>query len=77
MREVTLSFRLPGKIANKLKAQNFVISVYGRNLFYFRKTLPYLDPEEGVGTNWLSNGTTSGQGNAATRSIGGSIRVSF
>ena len=77
MREVTLSFRLPGKIANKLKAQNFVISVYGRNLFYFRKTLPYLDPEEGVGTNWLSNATTSGQGNAATRSIGGSIRVSF
>jgi iron complex outermembrane receptor protein len=51
--------------------------VYGRNLFYIKKTLPYLDPEEGVGTDWLSQGTTSGQGNAATRSIGASLRVSF
>jgi outer membrane receptor protein involved in Fe transport len=77
MREVTLSYTLPHNIASKLKAQNFTISVYGRNLFYFRKTLPYLDPEEGVGTNWISQGITSGQGNAATRSLGGSIRVSF
>ena len=77
MREVSLSYSLPHKLASKLKAQNFVISVYGRNLFYFHKTLPYLDPEEGVGTNWISQGITSGQGNAATRSLGGSIRVSF
>ncbi|THU41118.1 SusC/RagA family TonB-linked outer membrane protein [Niastella caeni] len=77
MREVTLSYNLPKKVAGFIKAQNLTFTVYGRNLFYIKKTLPYLDPEEGVGTNWLSNGTTSGQGNAATRSIGGSIRVSF
>jgi TonB-linked SusC/RagA family outer membrane protein len=77
MREVTLSYTLPKKVANFIKAQNFTLSVYGRNLFYFKKTLPYLDPEEGVGTDWISQGTTAGQGNAATRSIGGSLRVSF
>lgn len=77
MREVTLSYNLPKKIAGFIKAQNLTLSVYGRNLFYFKKTLPYLDPEEGVGTDWMSQGTTSGQGNAATRSIGGSLRVSF
>jgi TonB-linked SusC/RagA family outer membrane protein len=77
MREVSLSYTLPHNIASKLKAQNLMISVYGRNLFYFHKTLPYFDPEEGVGTNWIAQGTSNGQGNAATRSIGGSIRVSF
>jgi TonB-linked SusC/RagA family outer membrane protein len=77
MREVTLSYTLPKKVAGFIKAQNLTFSVYGRNLFYFHKTLPNYDPEEGVGTNWLSQGTTNGQGNAATRSIGGSIRVSF
>lgn len=77
MREVTLSYTLPKKLAGFIKAQNLMFSVYGRNLFYFHKTLPNYDPEEGVGTDWLSQGTTSGQGNAATRSIGGSIRVTF
>jgi hypothetical protein len=77
MREVTLSYSLPKKVAGFIKAQNLTFSVYGRNLFYIKKTLPYLDPEEGVGTDWLSQGTTSGQGNAATRSIGASLRVSF
>jgi len=77
MREVTLSYTLPGKVAGMIKAKGLTLSVYGRNLFYFKKTLPNYDPEEGVGTNWLSQGTTNGQGNAATRSIGGSLRVSF
>ncbi|OQP61460.1 SusC/RagA family TonB-linked outer membrane protein [Niastella vici] len=77
MREVTLSYMLPKKVAGFIKAQNLTFSVYGRNLFYFKKTLPYLDPEEGVGTNYAAQGTSLGQGNAATRSIGGSLRVSF
>ncbi|OQP53637.1 SusC/RagA family TonB-linked outer membrane protein [Niastella populi] len=77
MREVVLSYTLPRKVAGLIKAQNLTLSVYGRNLFYFDKALPNYDPEEGVGTNWVSQGTTNGQGNAATRSFGGSIRVSF
>lgn len=77
MREVSLSYRLPANISQKLKMQNLTISVYGRNLFYFHKTLPYLDAEEGVGTDWVSRATSAGSGNAATRSIGGSIRFNF
>ena len=77
MREATLSYTIPTKLANRLKMQAFTFSIYGRNLFYFYKTLPYLDPEEGVGTNWVSQATSSGQGNAATRSIGASIRLTF
>ena len=77
LRELALSYRLPSRIAEKLKMQNLMISVYGRNLFYFHKTLPYLDPEEGVGTDWVSRATSLGAGNAATRSIGASIRLSF
>ena len=77
MREVTLSYSLPKKMAGFLKAQNMTFSVYGRNLFYFHKTLPNYDPEEGVGTDWLSQGTSLGSGNAATRSMGASLRVTF
>lgn len=77
MREISLSYTLPVKLSSRLKMQHFTFTIYGRNLFYFYKTLPYLDAEEGVGTNWISQSTTSGQGNAATRSVGASIRVSF
>ena len=77
MREVTLSYTLPKKAAGFIKAQNLTFSVYGRNLFYFHKTLPNYDPEEGVGTDWLSQGTSLGAGNAATRSMGASLRVTF
>ena len=76
-RELSLSYTFPAKIASKLKMQNLTFTVYGRNLLYFYKTLPYLDPEEGVGTNWVSQSISSGQGTAATRSIGASIRVTF
>ncbi|WP_338875882.1 SusC/RagA family TonB-linked outer membrane protein [Spirosoma sp. SC4-14] len=77
LREISLSYSFPVRLRSKLKMQNLTISAYGRNLFYFYKTLPGLDPEEGVGTNWVSRATSVGAGNAATRSMGGSIRFSF
>jgi TonB-linked SusC/RagA family outer membrane protein len=77
LREVALTYMLPSRLAGKLKAQNLSLTVFGRNLFYLYKALPYFDPEEGVGTNWISQGTTSGQGTAAARSIGASLRVTF
>lgn len=77
LREITLSYTVPVRLRSKLKMQNLTFSAYGRNLFYFYKSLPGLDPEEGVGTNWVSRATSVGGGNAATRSMGGSIRFSF
>jgi iron complex outermembrane receptor protein len=77
MREITLSYNLPKKVAGLIRAQNLTFTVFGRNLFYFHKTLPNYDPEEGIGTNWIAQGTSAGIGTAASRSIGGSLRVSF
>ena len=77
LREVSLSYNLPAGIAHKIRSQNLTITVYGRNLFYFHKTLPYLDAEEGVGTDWVSRATSAGSGSAATRSMGASIRLTF
>jgi iron complex outermembrane recepter protein len=77
LREASLSYTLPVNVRSKLKMQNLVFSVYGRNLLYFHKTLPNLDPEEGVGTNWVSRSTSFGSGSAATRSLGASIRLTF
>jgi len=77
LRELSLSYSLPVKLANKFKAQSLVLSIYGRNLFYIYKSLPGFDPEDAVGTNYLDYSTSIGTGNAATRSIGGSLRVSF
>jgi hypothetical protein len=67
---------LPKHYAAKVRAQNLTISLYGRNLFYFYKTLPYLDAEEGIGTNFVSQAIVGG-GTAATRSVGASVRLSF
>ena len=77
MREISLSYTLPVGVRSKMKMQNLVFTVYGRNLFYFRKTLPYLDAEEGVGTDWVSRSTSYGSGSGATRSMGASIRLTF
>lgn len=77
MREISLAYSFPLKLRSKLKMQTFTVSLYGRNLFYFYKTLPELDPEGGVGTNWVSQATSVGAGSAATRSYGASIRLSF
>jgi hypothetical protein len=77
MREVSLSYTMPLSVRSKMKMQNLVFTVYGRNLFYIHKTLPFLDAEEGVGTDWVSRSTSFGSGSAATRSLGGSIRLTF
>ncbi|MGN0004009.1 MAG: SusC/RagA family TonB-linked outer membrane protein [Sphingobacterium composti] len=76
VREITFSYNLPSSFTNKLKARNITLSAYGRNLFYIHKTIPHLDPEATVGTNWI---TRSNIGNAGVvpRSFGFSLRGSF
>lgn len=77
MREVSLSYALPLRVASKLKMQNLTFTIYGRNLFYLYKSLPYLDAEEGVGTDWVSRATSPGSASGATRSLGASLRLTF
>lgn len=77
LREASLSYVLPVRLNSKWNLQNLTLSVYGRNLFYLYKTLPYVDAEDGTGTNWVSRATSAGSANAATRSVGVSIRLSL
>jgi hypothetical protein len=76
-REVSLAYSFPVKLKSKWKLQNLTLSLYGRNLFYIYKSLPGMDPEDGVGTNYLNQATSIGSGNAPTRSYGAMIRLSL
>jgi iron complex outermembrane recepter protein len=76
MREASLSYNLPKSISDKLHFQNIRVSVIGRNLFYFYRTLDNLDPEVAIGTSWNRQGVDEGS-LAATRSYGFSIHASF
>jgi hypothetical protein len=77
MRELALSYSLPSSIASKIKASNIQLSVFGRNLFYVYRTLKDLDAEQTTaGSRWFQNLTNVGT-NPSTRTIGGSVRVSF
>lgn len=76
-REATITYNLPSAISSKLHFQGLQVSLIGRNLFYFYKTLPHgLDPEVAVGSSWLSQGIDGGSA-APTRSFGASIRARF
>lgn len=50
LREVTLSYTLPARLAARLKARNVTLSLIGRNLFYIYKNVPNIDPESAIGT---------------------------
>lgn len=76
MREAVLSYSLPAEFVSKLHFQSIRVSLVGRNLFYFWRTLENLDPESTIGTNWLNQGIDEGT-NAATRSYGFSLNMSF
>ena len=76
MRELVLGYNLPAAFAQKLKFQNLRVSLVGRNLFYFWRTLENLDPEAPIGTQWYRQGIDEGS-SAATRSYGFQINASF
>jgi len=75
-REVTLNYTIPSALTSKLHIQNLTVGLYGRNLFYFYKTLPNLDPEVGIGSTFVSQGIEMGT-SAATRSFGANVRLNF
>ncbi len=77
MRELSLGYRLPASVANKLKAKNLQLSVFGRNLFFLYRSLKDLDPEQMTGgSNWINNVSNAGT-SPATRTYGLMLRASF
>ncbi|MGX5689129.1 SusC/RagA family TonB-linked outer membrane protein [Arcticibacter tournemirensis] len=76
LREAVIGYNLPETFARKMQVKNLRVSLIGRNLFYFWRTLENLDPEAPVGNQWFSQGIDMGS-TAATRSFGFSINASF
>jgi TonB-linked SusC/RagA family outer membrane protein len=77
LRNLTLSYTLPQALTQRLGIDRIQLSLFGRNLFFFYRTLKHLDPEQlTAGSRWQQQITHSGT-NPATRTFGGSIRVSL
>lgn len=77
MREVAITYNFPDKIASKLKANHLAVSLIGRNLFYFYRTLKDLDAEQlTVSNNFFSNANNAGS-QPASRTYGITLRANF
>lgn len=77
MREMSLGYTLPSRIATKLGASKIQLSVFGRNLFFIYRNLKDLDPEVlTAGSRWFQTVNNAGT-NPATRSVGVMLRSSF
>jgi len=76
LREVSLAYTLPQSISRKFACQRLQISVFGRNLLYFHKSLKEWDAETADGMNWIYQSIVGGS-TATTRSFGVSLRASF
>ncbi|MDJ1506029.1 SusC/RagA family TonB-linked outer membrane protein [Xanthocytophaga agilis] len=76
MREITLSYKIPSHISDRVHLKNLRFSLVGRNLFYIWRTLENIDPEAPLGNQWWSQGVDVGS-TAPTRSFGFSLNASF
>lgn len=77
MREISLGYSIPTKIAGKIGAKKLQVSVFGRNLFYIYRTLKNLDAEQTTaGSRWYQSVTNVGT-NPSTRSYGIMLRAGF
>lgn len=77
LRELSVGYRVPQTVAKKMGMKNLQVSVYGRNLFYFYRTIKDMDAEQTTaGSRWFQNVNNAG-GNPSTRSMGVMLRASF
>jgi len=77
MRELSLSYTLPGKLASKIHANKLQLSVFGRNLFYIYRSIKDMDAEQlSAGSKWSDNLSNAGT-NPSSRTFGASIRATF
>jgi TonB-linked SusC/RagA family outer membrane protein len=77
MRELAIGYNLPVDWARKIGAKSVNLSVFGRNLFYFYRTLKHIDAEQtAAGARWFQSLTNVGT-NPSTRTVGVMLRTSF
>jgi iron complex outermembrane receptor protein len=77
MREISLGYRIPANITRRIGTQNLTLSVFGRNLFFFYRTIKDLDAEQtNSSTKWYDNINNAGN-NPSFRTMGVMLRASF
>ena len=76
LREVSISYRFPSKLLEKIKIQDVKFSIVGTNLWIIDKNLPDADPESGLGSGNLSSGYSVGS-LPTTRNIGCNLTLKF
>ncbi len=76
LREVVLTYSLPQSVYSKIGSNGIDISLVGRNLWIIDKTLPYADPEDGLGSGNLAAGYQVGA-YPNVRNIGFNLRFQF
>ncbi len=77
MREISLGYRIPANITRRIGTQNLTLSVFGRNLFFFYRTIKDLDAEQtNASTRWSDNINNAGN-NPSFRTMGVMLRASF
>lgn len=74
--EVSLAYRLPKNICQKLSVQHVTFSLIARNIAYLYKSLPNVVPNSGLGTDAI-NSNFEYTAYPSTRNLGGSIKVNF
>ncbi|WP_300600223.1 SusC/RagA family TonB-linked outer membrane protein [Niabella sp.] len=77
MREISLAYTLPSRIASKVWAQRVTVSVFARNPFYIYRTIKDMDAEQLTTSNvWYNNLNNAGS-QPSTRTFGAMIRATF
>ncbi|MEX0313827.1 MAG: SusC/RagA family TonB-linked outer membrane protein [Allomuricauda sp.] len=76
LRELALTYRLPSKLTKAIGVNSSSLSLIGRNLFFFHKDAPDIDPEAVLGTGLSGQGISSN--NVPTiRSLGLNFILNF
>ena len=77
LRELSIGYAIPANIAKKIGAKKLQFSVFGRNLFYFYRTIKNMDAEQlTAGSRWFQSLSNAGT-NPSSRTVGVMLRASF
>lgn len=76
LRELKLSYLVPGKLVSKIGLQNLNVSFVGSNLFFIYKNVPNVNPEATLGTGGV-NPYVEYTSYPSARSFGFALNTSF
>ena len=78
LRDLVISYKIPSKYADKIKAYNMTVSVIGRNLLLFTPTdNQFIDPEVSTFGTGVNAGFGEFSANPTARSISIALRANF